>query len=179
MKKNLEPGSYSQMIHEHQVVTKRPDGSLDVATLNLEPSLTEQQWADDCDVNNIMKRYQTTGEFRHLTGKQGYYADFSNITDYRDMLDTVRYAQEAFASLPADLRQRFLNDPGKLLEFLQDEKNYDEGVKLGLLEPRKIANMPSDLNNNDLNDDKTSVAKTAKKMAPKGSQAKLDDSQES
>lgn len=122
------------------------NGRLRVQTINLEPSLTQQQFAADCDINNIMRKYQTTGEFTHLTSKQGRYADFSDITDYREMLDTVKYADEAFASLPADVRLRFKNDPAHLLEFLQDSKNYDEGVKLGLLNPKTGEPLKNDLN---------------------------------
>lgn len=84
-----------------------------------------------------MAKYQTTGQFTHTTSKIGRYADFSSIQDYREMLDTVRYAQEAFAILPAEMRKRFDNDPSQLLDFVQDPNNYDEGVKLGLLNPRE------------------------------------------
>lgn len=143
------------------ITRRRENGTLDVATLNDEASMTQQQFAAECDINNIMKKYNSTGEFTHLTSKQGQYADFSQITDYRDMLDTVRYAQEAFSSLPADVRLKFRNDPGELLAFLQDEKNYDEGVKLGLINARKIDE--NALNKNDLNDQK--IAKTSKQRA--------------
>lgn len=111
-------------------------GRVHVATINKDPSLTQQQFKDECDINNIIKKYETTGEFTHLTRKQGQYADFSNITDYQTMLETVKYADEAFAALPAQMRLRFKNNPGDLLNFLQDKNNYDEAVKLGLIEPK-------------------------------------------
>lgn len=134
----------------NQKTVVRKNGTLRVQSINNEPTLAQQQFKDECDINNIMKKYSTTGEFTHLTSKEGVYADFSQITDYRDMLDTVIYAQDAFNALPAEMRKRFDNDPGKLLEFIQDNKNYDEGVKLGLLNPRSTANpIKNDDSNND------------------------------
>jgi len=117
------------------IVTEK-SGRIRVQTVNKEPSLTQQQFKDECDINNIVKRYNQTGEFLHLTSKQGRFADFSDITDYQTMLDTVARAQEAFASLPANVRTKFSNDPGRLLEFIQDKNNYAEGVELGLLTPK-------------------------------------------
>jgi len=152
------------MKSQNQISQYRPNGTLRVATVNEEPTMAQQQFKDECDINNIMKKYSTTGQFTHLTSKTGIYADFSQITDYQDMLHTVQYAQDAFASLPADVRLRFSNDPGKLLEFIQDSKNYDEGVKLGLVNP-KIQPPPSQSNEqtqtNDINEG--TKPKTSKK----------------
>lgn len=145
------------MIDKNQIIEKDPKtGRVRVYTLNLEKSLTQQQYAAECDINNIMRKYETTGEFTHLTGKTGVYADFSEIKDYREMLDTVRYADEAFKALPAKMRQRFGEDPGQLLEFLQDRKNYDEAVQLGLIDP-KIND--STKNNSDSKPDSTTAPK--------------------
>lgn len=95
--------------------------------------LTQQQFADECDINNIMKRYQATGVITHLNGRQPEYGDFSNPVDFQTGLNTVRDAQELFASMPAVIRDRFGNDPMKLLEFIADEKNRDEAVSLGIV----------------------------------------------
>lgn len=115
-----------------QIVSVRKNGTVRVSTKNSEKSLTQQQFKDECDINNIMRKYSDTGQFTHLTQKTGMYADFSNIQDYQTMLDTVRYADEAFNTLPAQIRARFRNNPGDLLEFLQDPKNEPEAIALGL-----------------------------------------------
>lgn len=109
-------------------------GRVRVYTVNTEKSATQQQFADECDVNNIMRRYEKTGEIVHRNAKAGVYADFSEITNYQDMMEKVIYAQEAFSTLPAKIRTKFRNDPGELLEFLQDKKNLKEAEELGLLE---------------------------------------------
>ena len=46
-------------------------------------------------------------------------------------------AQQSFESLPSELRGRFENDPAKLIDFLSDERNNAEAVKLGLKLERK------------------------------------------
>lgn len=124
------------MKNEHQHIYVDDRGKTRVVTVNKEPSMTRQEFAAECDINNIMKKYESTGQFMHLTSKQGMYADFSEISDYQTMLETVRYADSAFAALPAEVRKRFGNNPGNLIDFLKDEKNYDEGVSLGILQKR-------------------------------------------
>jgi len=153
------------MNDENQITERRPNGTLRVRTLNTEPTKTQQQFADECDINNIMRKYSSTGEFTVLTKKGGVYGDFSEIQDFQGMLDTVRYAQEAFASLPATVRLRFQNDPGQLLAFVQDPKNYDEGVKLGLVEPKTENQMPA-INENKLNKNDEAASKIKTKKAP-------------
>jgi len=124
------------MRHEHQKIAKNKEtGRVRVQTINSEKTQTQQQFAQECDINFIMDKYIKTGEFTHATQKKGTYGDFSEISDYHSMLNTVIYAQEAFALLPATIRARFRNDPGELLNFINDDSNYDEALKLGLLNP--------------------------------------------
>lgn len=125
-------------------------GLLVVETVNDEPTLTQTQWKDECDINNIMKKYSSTGEWQSLTRTGGVYADFSEIQDYQGMLAQIKYADEAFISLPPEVRKRFNNNPGELLHFLQDSNNYEEGLKLGLVNPKPIPNTPvtPPINNN-------------------------------
>lgn len=66
------------------------------------------------------------------------FGDFSDTPeDLAEAYARVEAAEERFMSLPSDVRARFGNDPFRLLEFLQDEGNRDEAVKLGLCMPRK------------------------------------------
>lgn len=148
-------------IMEHIEVSYRPNGTRRVRFMNDEPSLTQQQFKDETDVNNIIKRYVDTGQITHLRNQTGQFADFSDIQDFHGMMDTVVKATEAFESLPAEVRYRFRNDPGQLIEFLQDENNYDEALKLGLVNKREV---PA-IKNNDLNDVKKAMD-NAKKTKP-------------
>lgn len=95
-------------------------------------SLAQQQFKDECDINTIVERFGLTGtvpeNFRMpLTG------DFRDAPDFFTAMLKVREAGESFMELPADIRARFVNDPGRLIEFLENPANRDEAVKLGLV----------------------------------------------
>lgn len=149
-------------------VTVEKNGRVRVRTINSEPSMTQQQFAAECDINNIMKKYDGRINLVPFTAS-GHFADLTELGDYQSMLDKVLVAQDAFASLNADLRKRFNNDPAQLLSFLQDENNYDEGVKLGLLNARQL---PEKINANEPNErDK----KSGKKQQVPDPKLKPDD----
>lgn len=149
----------SQMIHEHQCVTVLPNGQLHVETINTEPTMARQEFKDECDINNIVKKYQQTGEFSHISSAVGKYGDFSDVADYQTALHQVMDAQNSFNQLPAQLRKRFDNDPAQLIDFLSNESNYDEALKLGLVNERAKPNPI----NNDLNNEKTTQTASGKK----------------
>jgi phage internal scaffolding protein len=96
------------------------------------PSLTKQSFRDECDINNILRQFNVTGELP--TGSvQPQYGDFSGITDYQSALNAVMAAQDSFLQLPAKVRAKFDNDPALFVEFASDEANRDEMKALGLL----------------------------------------------
>lgn len=101
-----------------------------------EPSLAQQQFKDECDINNILRQFNITGQLpdQPLSPK---YGDFSGISDYKTALDRVIAADEEFMNLPATLRARFDNDAANLISFLDNEENRLEAEKLGLLEPKQ------------------------------------------
>ena len=100
-------------------------------------SMTQQQFKAECDVNNILAKYKRTGMLTHIQKHQGNFGDFSSIEDYQTSLGKLMQAQQSFESLPSELRARFENDPAKLIDFLSDERNNAEAVKLGLKLERK------------------------------------------
>lgn len=93
-------------------------------------SLTDSQYLGDCDINNIIKRY-TKGDMSAVRSG-GVFGDVSGLGDFRECMEKVRNANEAFASLPAEVRDRFSSDPALLIDFLRDSKNDEEAIKLGL-----------------------------------------------
>lgn len=99
-----------------------------------EETLTQQHFAAECDFNNVMEKWRTSGLLTHENTKTPVYADTTNALDYQSSLDLIRSSQEMFDDLPARIRDRFDNDPAKLLAFVSDEKNRDEAIKLGLIE---------------------------------------------
>lgn len=134
-----QPDETGVRVPTNQVRIRRPDGSIRVGTVNNQPSRTQQHFKEDCDINNIIKRHRTQDPSLSINRRQGVYADVSEYTDYPQMLQKVIDAQRAFMDLGSDVRLRFQNDPAQLIQFLNDPKNYDEGVRMGLLVSRKEA----------------------------------------
>lgn len=101
-------------------------------------SMTQQQFAKECNINEIMAKYRKTGMITHINKHQGNFGDFSNVGEYKDALEKVMRAQESFDSIPAELRSKFGNDPAELIEFLSDPKNNEDAYKFGLkIRPQK------------------------------------------
>lgn len=120
-----------------KIEIRKSNGSKRVFTINEEPSMTDQSFGPEVEVNNIMNQYLKTGQITHLAKSQGVFSDLSDLPDFATALNTVTQAQQAFDQLPSDLRERFGNSPEALMNFIHDENNYDEGVKLGLFNPRE------------------------------------------
>lgn len=104
------------------------------------PSMTKQSHKDECDVNNILKKYSQTGVITHSNSKQGTYGNFADAQDYQSSLNSLMTAQDNFDNLPAQIRDRFKNDPYELLTFLDNPANKDEAIKLNLLKGNKNSN---------------------------------------
>lgn len=99
-----------------------------------DPSLTQQHFARDADLNTIIKRYGITdGAIPPAALDPKYFGDFTDAADFREHLDRVRNAQDRFDALPADIRAAFSNDPVLLHEFVSDPNNVEESIAMGLL----------------------------------------------
>ena len=101
-----------------------------------EPTLAQQSFKDECDINTILNKFAITGELPSNV-RMPQYGDFTGISDYQTALNAVLEADEAFMSLPASVRARFDNDAAAFVDFCSDETNRDEAVKLGLVPPRE------------------------------------------
>lgn len=95
-------------------------------------NLAQQQFRDECDINVIVKRFGLTGEMPEAFGIP-LSGDFSAATDFQTSMQLVRQAEEAFLTLPAELRAEFGNDPQELLSFLENPENRDKAIELGLV----------------------------------------------
>lgn len=112
---------------------------MDLATLESglkceDPTLTQQHMADECDINVIAEKFGLTGSMptNVVPPMQG---DFEGAMDFQSSLDVIRAADAAFMEMPAKVRSRFDNDPGKFLEFAYDANNREEAIALGLVLP--------------------------------------------
>jgi len=105
-----------------------------------EPTLAQQNFKDECDINHIVRQFGLTGE---LPGKplSPQYGDFTGVLDYHSAVNAVLAAQDDFMELPAQLRSRFNNDPAELIDFLELEENREEAIKLGLVAAKPISEL--------------------------------------
>ena len=95
---------------------------------------TFRKYARECDTI-IVERFGVTGELP-TNVRQPIMADFIEALDYQDALNAIQAANEAFMEMPAGIRARFENNPHNFVEFFSKEENREEGVKLGLIEPK-------------------------------------------
>lgn len=99
----------------------------------LEPSMTEQHFKDECDINNIVKQYSVTGVLPS-GNRQPLFGDFVGIPqDYAEYKSVMDEAQARFMELPATVRKEFGNDPMALLQFVSNESNREKAISLGLI----------------------------------------------
>lgn len=108
-------------------------------TINNEESMTQQSDAMDHDINIIVKRYGGGMNGLPNVQEQPIYGDFSGEGfTYREMVEKIKAADDAFQEIPADIRGRFQNDPNRWMEFVNDPKNLDELRKMGLANPAPL-----------------------------------------
>lgn len=96
-------------------------------------SRTLQSHKKETDINHIMKKFRETGVLPVPQNRQPFFGDFSDTPDYLAAQNALVNLRTSFAMLPAATRERFSNDPGKVLEFLSDKENEAEAIKLGLV----------------------------------------------
>jgi phage internal scaffolding protein len=98
------------------------------------PSLTQQSGKDDADINVIMRRFKVTGMMPQSV-RRPVFADFEGIFDFQSAQNALVEANRSFSQMPAEVRERFNNDPARFVRFCSDDNNLDEMRKLGLAVP--------------------------------------------
>ncbi|QCQ84992.1 internal scaffolding protein [Blackfly microvirus SF02] len=107
------------------------------------PSLTRQDYADECDINQIMAKYEVSGVVpTHLNPGEPRYLDVTDVPDLVQAMEILDQAQTAFMTLTAKVRREFDNDPAKFVEFAQDPANVEQMRTWGLTAPEKPADKP-------------------------------------
>lgn len=114
----------SLIFERERVVTEPPvslrgydakAASLDTSIDTGSESKVQQHLGVEVDVNTIMRRHGITGALP-LGPATGVYGDFTDISDYESAVERVRGAEKRFQELPAEVRERFKNDPGLLIK---------------------------------------------------------------
>ncbi|WNK12735.1 MAG: internal scaffolding protein [Microvirus sp.] len=97
-----------------------PAFNLDCSDL---PSLTRQEFAEECDINVLMSRFEKTGLIDNLNRGEPRYLDVSDVPDMHQAMHILQTATDAFMSLPATVRRDFDNDPIKFVDFCENPEN--------------------------------------------------------
>ncbi len=106
------------------------------------PSMTQQNFKDETDINNILAKYAKTGLIDHINKYGGHYSEMPDESDFHAAMNLVTNAQSMFAELPSGIRANFDNDPALFLDFLDDPENRDEAIEMGLFpaeDPEPVA----------------------------------------
>lgn len=108
------------------------------------PSMTRQEFADECDVNMLMARYEKTGVFPFPDGNASpRYLDLSDIPDFQTAMQVMIDANAAFMSLPATVRREFDNDPAKFVDYASDPEHLEQLREWGLAPPAPAVEPPA------------------------------------
>ncbi|QCQ84764.1 internal scaffolding protein [Blackfly microvirus SF02] len=99
------------------------------------PSLTRQEFAEECDINTLMRRYEG-----HVIGGPGnlppavpMYFDFASIPrTLLEYMDFMQSAEASFMSLPAAVRKEFSNSAHDFVEFASAPENLPQMRTWGL-----------------------------------------------
>lgn len=103
------------------------------------PSLTDQQFKDDADVNILCARYRERGYFYNplspIKGERRMpqFGDFSTLPDLGTALDVVTKAQDMFMRLPAEVREACGHDPAAFVALEKNPQMHELLFKYGLL----------------------------------------------
>jgi len=108
-------------------------------------SMTVQADAEDADINTIVRRFGLTGTMPvglHVPS----YQDYDGVFDFHSAQLALLDAEANFMAMPAHIRGKFDNDPGKFLQFAVDPANVDAMVEMGLA-VKKVETVVSSVEN--------------------------------
>lgn len=111
--------------------------SVDAGLLCEDVSLAKQSFAEESDINTIVRRFRISGELP-VNVRMPTYGDFTGVSDFHSAMNAVALAHEAFDAMPAEIRSRFHNDPQEFVAFCSDDSNMDEARKLGLVPAAEV-----------------------------------------
>lgn len=107
-----------------------------------DPGKTQQSFAEEVNINTIVRRFGLTGTVP-ANLRVPLADEFVDIVDYHSAMNMIKKADEAFMSVPADLRSKFDNDAGRFVDFVSDPANLEEVRSLGLARPAPASPAPA------------------------------------
>lgn len=98
-------------------------------------SKVQEQFADACQTDTIIRKYNTMGVNPFIATGSSQYLDTTQIPDFFVAQNAQVKVKEFFEGLPADIRLEFNNDPMQFAEVVSDPQNEDYLREIGVLEP--------------------------------------------
>lgn len=114
---------------------------------NESPTMTQQHYKDECDLNQILARHRGSGELSAIQLRQllaqsaavtptsprlPEFADYSNLPDFSDIKRSFIKASRAFSEVPVAVRMQFGNNPEIFYQTLTDPKQHQKLRDAGL-----------------------------------------------
>ncbi len=122
---------------ERQVTIQRPDHNGKkqrprVAIHFTKPTRTKQEFQEECDINTIMGRAKALKRMQDPTLVNTNYGDGTPY-DFHAAMNYVTEAQQQFDKMPSAIRNKFNNDPGAMIDFVNNPENEEEMREMGML----------------------------------------------
>lgn len=83
---------------------------------------TKQSFREECDINHIIKKFESDGIISHTNRASPAYTDNTTVDDLQDAMEQVAAAEAGFDGLQSSIREAAGNDPMQLLEMLAAEE---------------------------------------------------------
>lgn len=102
------------------------------------PSLTQQEFKESCDINNILAKFSVQAQAlgvepsQLMPQDQGTYGDFSNLDDFQTAQNKIAFLNDQFSNLPSDVRRKFGDNLNNFIGALSDPSRIDELGELGV-----------------------------------------------
>lgn len=126
------PTLYTQIRTPNMPADRSADVHLDPEKNQADISLTKQSFAKECDINELMKSNPLVAPLSPEQYASLNFQDLGDYTDYHSAKNYLIEAQNSFMALDANIRAQFQNDPGLFLDFVQDPRNQQALIDMGL-----------------------------------------------
>ena len=98
-------------------------------------SKVQEQFADACQTDTIIRKYNAMGVNPFITSGSSQYLDTTEIPSFVVAQNSQVKVREYFEGLPSDIRLEFNNDPLQFVEAVLDPRNADYFRDIGVLAP--------------------------------------------
>lgn len=122
------------MFYKKNDLDKNEDKEYPIIDCSGDELLTEQNHKGSVDINNIVSK-QGVDRIAETNNVLALSFDTNPYNNFQEMMEKVAVGKSAFASLPAQTRDEFDNNPAKYMDYVQNPENRESLIKRGWVEP--------------------------------------------